>query len=1093
MSLTTADEECSLTKRPGRAEPFLRALRLKERLARRGATDSGCQSCDADDAGSIRWENMAPRLVDLDEHALLRCYGVASLEELRKEIERAAADTRGEAPDVPGWACALSETLSGDLQEGDEDPIPARRGRNLEAWTVVYAPLLNREYRRLRQWLAERLASCEPGLLCTESVLTKLYAQLLDRVASAIGYTLTLELNVARVRDELKGDTPEERFQSFAASLKEGGRRQALNEEYPVLARIVQRLCCQWREVCAEVLDRFLHDSQDGCGAPLLPVASALVDVKFDAGDRHCDGRSVCILHFESGRKLVYKPRSLSMDEKWNRLLDWVNRHCDIPPLYLPVIVDRGTHGWAEFLESQSCESEEEAKRFYTRHGALLALVHAFCGVDFHSENVIARGEFPVLVDLEALMQPRGHKPLQQVPVENFMNDSVTQTGLLPEANWAKDQTPYDVSGLGSVVEQLTPYTVPVFDNFGTDCMKVVRRSVRVRRDKHLPMFNGAPAAPVNYADQYVEGFERVYRLLMANREELIGSQGLLADFATENVRIVVRPTRTYQRLLDQSTHPDFLRDGRDQDLAFSTLAKCCDFRPLLKEVLDAEHQEMINNRSVPIFWARADEVDLLAVGGRVVRNYFSMSGIERVRQRLQSFSEEDLQRQAWIIRTSIMLTAREVRPPIHTSRYRYETQPRPLTKQEALDTAVRMADRLIGMAFQQGGVLYWAGLRHHNGSQWALLPLRSDLYDGLCGLVLYLAYLGAITGESRFRRLAERQLDLVLTRMQVGRDDGEIDFGLGLFSTGGGYIYTLAHCAHLWKRPDLMAEVEASLPIIRDGIDADDTIDVIGGSAGLVLALRSAYAVEKRPSFLTCIERAAERIINQAIPYGTGVVWQTSMPASKPLTGFSHGNSGIVCGLVAAADLLGSDRYLETAKLALEYERSTYSPEHRNWPDFRLLTRTPEAEENDGTPTYPVTWCHGAPGIALSRALVIPALGATPTLLDELSIALTTTLTYGFGRSHCLCHGDLGCEDVFLKVSELPGMEGRRVVAYDAAQLTLSRIRTDGTQCGTPWWLDTPGLMMGLAGVGYGFLRLAAPDVVPSVLAADEPAIAAG
>ncbi|HYO51923.1 hypothetical protein [Archangium sp.] len=31
--------------------------------------------------------------------------------------------------------------------------------------------------------------------------------------------------------------------------------------------------------------------------------------------------------------------------------------------------------------------------------------------------------------------------------------------------------------------------------------------------------------------------------------------------------------------------------------------------------------------------------------------------------------------------------------------------------------------------------------------------------------------------------------------------------------------------------------------------------------------------------------------------------------------------------------------------------------------------------------------------------------------------------------------------------------------------------------------WSETPGLLMGLAGIGYGLLRLAAPERVPSVL----------
>jgi lantibiotic modifying enzyme len=43
--------------------------------------------------------------------------------------------------------------------------------------------------------------------------------------------------------------------------------------------------------------------------------------------------------------------------------------------------------------------------------------------------------------------------------------------------------------------------------------------------------------------------------------------------------------------------------------------------------------------------------------------------------------------------------------------------------------------------------------------------------------------------------------------------------------------------------------------------------------------------------------------------------------------------------------------------------------------------------------------------------------------------------------------------------------------------------ISTSGWLCGTPQAVDTPGLMTGIAGIGYGLLRAAQPDRVPCVL----------
>ncbi|MDT2303272.1 lanthionine synthetase LanC family protein [Paenibacillus larvae] len=39
------------------------------------------------------------------------------------------------------------------------------------------------------------------------------------------------------------------------------------------------------------------------------------------------------------------------------------------------------------------------------------------------------------------------------------------------------------------------------------------------------------------------------------------------------------------------------------------------------------------------------------------------------------------------------------------------------------------------------------------------------------------------------------------------------------------------------------------------------------------------------------------------------------------------------------------------------------------------------------------------------------------------------------------------------------------------------------GQVCGTPRHIETPGLFLGLSGIGYQLLRLAEPDIVPCVL----------
>jgi lantibiotic modifying enzyme len=55
----------------------------------------------------------------------------------------------------------------------------------------------------------------------------------------------------------------------------------------------------------------------------------------------------------------------------------------------------------------------------------------------------------------------------------------------------------------------------------------------------------------------------------------------------------------------------------------------------------------------------------------------------------------------------------------------------------------------------------------------------------------------------------------------------------------------------------------------------------------------------------------------------------------------------------------------------------------------------------------------------------------------------------------------------------------------------TLAGITTRGCLCSSETSLAPPGLMVGLAGIGYGLLRIASPERVPSVLVLSPPVTA--
>ncbi len=67
----------------------------------------------------------------------------------------------------------------------------------------------------------------------------------------------------------------------------------------------------------------------------------------------------------------------------------------------------------------------------------------------------------------------------------------------------------------------------------------------------------------------------------------------------------------------------------------------------------------------------------------------------------------------------------------------------------------------------------------------------------------------------------------------------------------------------------------------------------------------------------------------------------------------------------------------------------------------------------------------------------------------------------------------------------------GDEAVARQAvivASSVLAHIEQAGWLCGVPLGAETPGLMSGVAGIGYNLLRLAMPTRIPSVLLVEPP-----
>jgi type 2 lantibiotic biosynthesis protein LanM len=972
----------------------------------------------------------------------------------------------------------LAEAYAGANQETFATfplPLPkAFENYGLAHCLVAATPMIEPARERVKRG-AHDLAKHFPAVPLNPSVIEQqLAVNLVEPLLSMMSRVLVLELNVARLEGTLEGNTSEERFASFLRRLRNPRIAEALFSEYPVLKKEIGILLEKWATFSLEFLNHLCQDWQRLQHQFFQADPGEIIKVQGGAGDTHRGGRSVIILSFTSGERIVYKPRSLSADNHFQQLLAWLKEHGAEPGFRLLQVLDRGDHGWSEFISAAPCSTQAELSQFYRRQGSYLALLYAIEACDFHYENLIAAGEHPMLVDLEALFHPPIGNPTPQRADEiagAALRRSVLGVGLLPVRVWAtEEQSGVDVSGLGNPAGQFTPFEVPHWEKTDTDEMHMIRKRAEMSGADNCPTLAGAPVSAFDYVEEIAGGFEATYRLLLKRRMEFLA---LLRSFAPDEVRIIPRATRTYGSLLYESFHPDMLRDSGTRESFFNNLQRAVTQFPELERLVAAELADLLRG-DIPLFTTRPDSCDLLTSSGQRIGGYFTESGMSLVERRVSQLSEEDLQLQLWIVRASIatMNPRKEARS---LSEERPRTLPQPTASSEELIPAARqIGDRLLELSFATGDGAAWIGLLVANEREWFLSPLGPDLYDGLPGVILFLAYLAKVTGEPRYSSLARAALKTLLSQVK----DGQITESIGAFSGRGGVIYLLTHLGAIWQDEWLFSDAEKLAKSLVDAIDADTNLDVIGGSAGCALALLALHKCRPSQETLNLAIACGERLLHMAQKQNRGIGWNCAPDALAPLAGFAHGNAGIGYALLALYGETHDQRFRDAALLAFEYERSLYSPQRRNWPDLR----------STGSNEFMAAWCHGAPGIGLSRICALRFCD-DPQLSGEIEASLKTAAESLAGDS-ALCHGSLGNADILLHASEILQCPQWRSHAAEIAFTAMKNARQSGWKCSNPLGVESPGLMTGLTGIGYALLRQAEPARIPSILALDPPVL---
>lgn len=925
------------------------------------------------------------------------------------------------------------------------------------------------------------------------SALEQLIGGLNSKLLSISAKTLVLELNIARLRGLLQGESPESRFNYFSKVLL-GNKEKIVDvlKEYPALARYLVTYCQTWLDSSVELLERLSFDLDKieeifNSGNDL----GEIVEIDMSQADSHCNGRSVAIIKFRHGLKLVYKPRPAKVNVRFQQLLLWLNQ-LDAPiTQYSMTVIDRNDYSWSEFVPSKPCKTEEDLKRFYLRQGSYLAIIYILNGVDFHRENLIAFGEYPVLVDLEGLFHHDLISELSPIDLESaqynsakMLENSVLKVGLLPRPIMSKDgKQSYDLSGLGGIQDQKSPFSLPLPEKKFTDEMHFSNQRAGLKDASNIPEFGDQYANAYDYVNEIVEGFEKTYFFIRNHESEF---KDKILEFSDVDVRQIFRPTAQYVSMLTEISHPDHLRDGLLCDRIFNYLwAQIGASGSIFPSMVASEIRDL-HNGDIPYFYSKPNQRDVWDSERNLFSSVFARASIDDVLLKLENLNEKDCQFQVSLIRSSMLPLKPQISMELnrlvqHTVKKINVSE---FKTRSFVDGALLIGERLKETAIFGKNDVSWIGVDLQENNDYAstiIAPLPPTLYLGLGGIALFLGYLAEATGRSDFLELSEMSSQAV--RRYMASSPLLLE-GCGVFTGRASALYTMYHLARLWGDEKLKAEVRNGWAILEQLIRADKNIDILSGSAGMIIFLTGLLKTtihhndhQTKKYLVDLINLCVKNITDAVTEIDDSMAWKIPV-ADLPLSGFAHGVAGIICALLLATDFIAEvelkSKINYIVDRALIYERKLFDPEQGNWLDIR----------NEVNRSSCMTaWCNGAPGIVLGRLLGLPYF-ATNEILNDIQIGLKTTVNDIFAPSnYSLCHGLLGNSEILYYAGLCLGENKWKEAALQRAMYVAEEIQQGHWICGLPSQMETPGLMLGIAGMGMSLLHLSHPTQVPSVL----------
>lgn len=865
-------------------------------------------------------------------------------------------------------------------------------------------------------------------------------------------------------KENLEGDTPEDRYYYFINCYMKENKGEIFKES-SIIRELIELNITNVSDSINEFLERIKSDAVKIEKSFNLNIYN-INKIDMSCGDTHNNGRTVFIVTLDQGKKLVYKPHSLKNDIILKNIVEFINDkkglRCD---LKTADVIDCGDYGWQKFVKFNECKTQKEVQNYMYRIGELICLCYALKTNDLHFENIIASGEYPIIIDSETLSYNSSFFRSGYIDliggILKVISDSVYSSVLLPQ-NLEFNPKKLELSAIaGGYVNQ--SYTINTVTNEGTDNIQFNYKEVSLNETqdlKNIVTLNGNKIDILEYAEDIVAGFKDYYKILLENKEELIKFMNIDENFDGE-YRQVLRATALYSKYLRASYHPYYTVNEEMREKVFNCLnTKVTKFEKQ-REMIEAEKAQLRKD-DIPYFFAKYNSLDLYTHTAGTISNFYTKTIKDILIDKVKSLSKEDLDKQELFIRFSLSGVKgkddnlKNIKRVQKFKDIKYKDDLKEIIY-NLLISMDNFQNKLYSISDENSTYYSFYNLSFREDG-YMLGSIKSMLYEGL-GIILNYAYLYEYTKEDKYKNIVDKMIE-------TSSDFDLFKGNIGAFSGLAGLLYVNYNLYKIFKDDKYYRKYKEIIDYLSE-VDLKEIkeIDVTTGLSGVIIMLLNIYKNDNKES----------SALNLALKYGEELIERAKLSKKNINTGFAHGLSGISAALIMLFNFNKKFEYHNLAIMLIIMENKYYVEKENSYLDLREDKKISQAH-----------WCYGATGILVSRTLILDyVLDEDKEIIErDIERCINKIIKDGLNEEmlNNLCHGNIGNLDVLLALASKNNNEALMNLIVEKSKKIIIDIIENGLNVSNPVACINIDFMTGLSGVMYFLLRLLNKDI-PSVL----------